>query len=106
MARRFASRDRDDWVRELAAADACVEPVLDLAEALEQPQAQARGAVVELPSGGVAFRTLASPLRLSATPVRVRHDVPAFGQHTEAVLTEAGYGREEIAHMRAAGVIA
>ena len=106
IAREFASRDRDDWVRELAAADACVEPVLDLAEALEQPQARARGAVVELHSGGVAFRTLASPLRLSATPVRVRHDVPAFGQHTDAVLTEAGYGREEIAHMRAGGVIA
>jgi crotonobetainyl-CoA:carnitine CoA-transferase CaiB-like acyl-CoA transferase len=106
LARKFASRDRDDWARELAAADACVEPVLDLAEALEQPQARARGGVAEVHSGRVAFRTLASPLRLSATPVRVRHDVPAFGQHTDAVLTEAGYGREEIAHMRAGGVIA
>ncbi len=106
LAQKFASQDRDDWVRELAAADACVEPVLDLGEALEQPQAQARGAVVELHAGKVAFRTLASPLRLSATPIRVRHDVPAFGQHTDAVLTEVGYGREEIAHLRAGGVIA
>ncbi|HWW95331.1 MAG TPA: CaiB/BaiF CoA-transferase family protein [Vicinamibacteria bacterium] len=106
MARKFASRDRDDWVRELGPVEACVEPVLDLAEALEQPQARARGAVVERHSGGVALRTLDSPLRLRDTPVRVRREVPAFGEHTDAVLTEAGYGREEIAHWRAGGVIA
>ena len=106
MARKFASRDRDDWVRELGPVEACVEPVLDLAEALEQPQARARDAVVERHSGGVALRTLDSPLRLRDTPVRVRREVPAFGEHTDAVLTEAGYGREEIAHWRAGGVIA
>jgi crotonobetainyl-CoA:carnitine CoA-transferase CaiB-like acyl-CoA transferase len=106
MARKFASRDRDDWIRELGPVEACVEPVLDLAEALEQPQARARDAVVERHSGGVALRTLDSPLRLRDTPVRVRREVPAFGEHTDAVLAEAGYGREEIAHWRAGGVIA
>jgi crotonobetainyl-CoA:carnitine CoA-transferase CaiB-like acyl-CoA transferase len=106
VAAAFAERDRDEWVRRFAGTDACVEAVLDLPEALEQPQAETRRAVVEQPSGESSLmRTLASPLRLSETPVSVRRGAPAFGGHTEEVLREAGLDAAEIQGKREAGVV-
>ncbi|HEV2089309.1 MAG TPA: CaiB/BaiF CoA-transferase family protein, partial [Cryptosporangiaceae bacterium] len=45
----FATRDRDAWAVAFAGRDACVEPVLDLAEAMGDPDARSRGAVWDLP---------------------------------------------------------
>lgn len=106
VARAFASRDRNEWARNLAAADACVEPVLELQEALAQPQVEARRAVVSERCGGVEFRTVASPVRISESPPARRHDVPGLGQHTSEVLAEAAYGQEEIERLRASGAVA
>jgi crotonobetainyl-CoA:carnitine CoA-transferase CaiB-like acyl-CoA transferase len=62
--------------------------------------------VAEQPSGESSLlRTLASPLRLSETPVRTHRGAPAFGGHTEEVLREAGLGAAEIQGMREAGVV-
>jgi alpha-methylacyl-CoA racemase len=105
LAAAFAEADRDEWVRRFAGIDACVEPVLDLAEALVQPQVEARRAVVEQPAGEVVQRTVASPLRLSDTPVSLRHDAPGFGVHTGDVLRDAGYAEDEITTLREAGVV-
>jgi crotonobetainyl-CoA:carnitine CoA-transferase CaiB-like acyl-CoA transferase len=106
VAEAFASRDRDDWVRELAAADACVEPVLELGEALEGPQVRARSAVVEQSAGAARFRTVANPVRLTETPVALRREPPGLGEHTAEVLAEVDFSEDEIARMRAAEVIA
>ena len=105
MAAAFAERDRDDWVKHFGAKDACVEPVLELDEALAGPQAEARRMVVEQPAGEVVMRTLASPLRLSGTPVRTRHAAPGFGEHTSEVLGEAGFDETDVARLREAGVV-
>src|SRR5690606_35876304 len=53
-------RGRDDWVAELAGADACVSPVYSVPELVDDPQFQARGAVVEAhhPTDGT-FRQVA-----------------------------------------------
>ena len=101
----FASRGRDEWLRKMDTIDACVEPVLDLADALGQAQVAARRAVVEEAIPGGRFRTLASPVRLERTPVATRRPAPAPGEHTEEVLREAGYGDEEIARLRGDGVV-
>ena len=101
----FAGADRDEWVRRFEGKDACVEPVLDLEEAVGQSQVEARRAVVEQPAGEMVLRTVASPIRLSETPVSVRHDAPGFGVHTDDVLRDAGYAESEIAKMREAGVV-
>ena len=105
LAAAFAGADRDEWVSRFKGVDACVEPVLDLGEALGQPQVEARRAVVEQPAGEVVLRTVSSPIRLSQTPVSVRHDAPGFGVHTDEVLRELGYAAGEIGAMREAGVV-
>ena len=100
----FATHDRDDWVRELAAVDACVEPVLDMTEVADAPQA--RGCLAEQRAGTVPFRTVAPPLRFSDTPPSLRRPAPALGEHTDEVLAEAGIALKEIERLRGAGVIA
>jgi formyl-CoA transferase len=74
---------------------------------LEDPQYQAREAIVEVahPTFGQVKMQNAFP-KLSATPGRVRWPGPTLGEHTEAVLREvAGCSALEIAELRAKGVI-
>jgi len=103
LAEVFVTRDRDEWARELATKDVCVEPVLDLEEALGTPQAQ--GFLMDQAAGGAALRTVAPPLRLGATPASVRREAPTLGQHSDEVLIEAGYAPEDVEALRDAGVV-
>jgi len=69
----------------------------------------ARGLKVDLPreadDGIACIATVASPLRLSDTPVRYHGAPPALGQHTEEVLMEMGMSKTEIAALRTAGTV-
>jgi crotonobetainyl-CoA:carnitine CoA-transferase CaiB-like acyl-CoA transferase len=105
VAAAFAERDRDEWVKRFRGLEACVEPVLDLDEALVHEQVVARRLVVEQPVGEQVMRTLASPVRLSDTPASLRREAPAFGAHTDEVLHEAGFGEAQVARLREAGVV-
>ena len=51
FAERFAARTRDEWVRSFAQGEACVTPVLSLAEAARNPHALARRPVAAGPEG-------------------------------------------------------
>jgi alpha-methylacyl-CoA racemase len=100
----FASRERDAWVQELAEADVCVEPILDLDEALAQPQAT--GSILEQWAGGARFRSVSFPLHLSDTPASLRRPAPRLGEHTAEVLAELGYAAAEVEGLRAQGAVA
>jgi alpha-methylacyl-CoA racemase len=103
----FRTRDRDDWVAELAPADTCVAPVYAIDELVEDAQFRARGmfADAQHPSAG-HFRQVAPPLAgmpRTAAPIAVPDGALT---DTDALLAAAGVGREEIARMRSAGVVA
>ncbi len=81
-------RTTAEWVSALEQADVPCGPVNRLDEVFADPQVQARGMRVELPHPLGTVATVASPLRLSATPVQYRMAPPLLGQHTDAVLRD------------------
>jgi crotonobetainyl-CoA:carnitine CoA-transferase CaiB-like acyl-CoA transferase len=105
----FRSRTRGEWEAFAAEHDCCLEPVLDLDEALDSELVRAREMVVELAQPGAAapVRLLGLPIKLDRTPGDPsRAPGPALGEHTDEVLAAAGYGAEEIAAMKESGAVA
>lgn len=102
MAAIFAQRPREAWAAHFADSDACVAPVLSLTEAPAHPHAVDRAAFVEI--GGVVQPAPAP--RFSRTPAAVQGPPVLPGQHTDAVLGEAGFSAKEITTLRADGTIA
>ena len=102
----FASRNRDDWVAELAPADACVSPVLDVPGVVADGQYGARGAFVEVthPTSG-RLRQVGAPLARQVDPVVL--EIPDWtATATEELLDEVGVAPDTVTAWRAAGVIA
>lgn len=105
----FASRTRAEWAAFNAEHDCCLEPVLDLDEALESDLTRAREMVVELeqPGASAPVKLLGLPIKLDRTPGDpTRAPGPALGEHTDEVLAAAGYDAEQIAALRASGAVA
>jgi crotonobetainyl-CoA:carnitine CoA-transferase CaiB-like acyl-CoA transferase len=107
LSQMLRTRDRAYWLARLREAGVPAAPVNDLAEAFQDPQAEARGAVWTLshPLLG-SLPTLANPLRfLSRTPAGPTLPPPLLGEHTEEVLLEAGYTPEEVRGLVEKGVV-
>jgi crotonobetainyl-CoA:carnitine CoA-transferase CaiB-like acyl-CoA transferase len=99
------TKTREEWGELFKNYDACMEPVLSLAEAFSDPQAQERKMAVELPlPGGGSVKQIAHPIHYSETAPEYRHiGVPA-GTHTNEVLKELGYSDQEIAEFEKTGL--
>jgi crotonobetainyl-CoA:carnitine CoA-transferase CaiB-like acyl-CoA transferase len=102
----FMERTRDEWTEFASQHDCCLEPVLDLDEALDSELVRAREMVVELDQHGVPVKQLGIPVKLSETPGSLRSPGPALGEHTREVLNALGYAEEDIARLEEAGAVA
>lgn len=83
-------------------------PVQTIPEVVDDPQARAVGMFVEqeYPDGGGTFETVAIPIRIEGADIGPRGAAPTLGADTDDVLAGAGLSAEEIAQLRADGVIA
>ncbi len=102
----LAARSAAEWSDLLSEAGIPVGPINTVDEALELPQLRARQMVVDLPhpvQGSV--RTLGSPIKLSRTPVTLRHASPTQGEHTTSILTALGRSVDEIQRLVADGSV-
>jgi formyl-CoA transferase len=98
---------RAHWLDLLDANDIPCGPINDYAQVFADPQVLAREMVVETEHPTLGhLKTLGSPIKLSATPPDVSRRSPQLGEHTDDVLGEAGFGRDEIAALRSANAIA
>lgn len=102
----FLTRSRDEWLESCRGTEACVGPVNDFAEAIDEPQLRHRRMVVELdhPTVG-AFRQVGPPLKLREHPAEIGGPPPGLGEGTRAFLREAGYSDAEIDDLLARGVV-
>lgn len=96
-----------EWVSALEAAGVPCGPINDVAQVFADPQVRARGLAISLPHGlGGVVPQVASPIRLSETPVEYRRAPPMLGEHTLEVLTQLlGMSDEAVMALREAGVL-
>lgn len=102
VAELFKTKSRDEWCAIMEHTDVCFAPVLTMEEATEHPHMVERGTFTE-----VAGVTQAGPApRFSRTEAEIRGPAAHAGQHTDDVLTSAGFGADEIAALRGSGAVA
>ncbi len=94
------------WIERLNRAGVPCGRVMDLADVFADPQVLAQDMVLEAEHPGHGrVRMTGFPVKLSATPARLRRPAPRLGEHTDAVLRELGYDAARVAELRANGVV-
>ena len=102
----FRTRPAPEWLAGFREAEIPAGAVNTVEEALQDPQALARCAIVEIehPLIGIA-RSIANPIKMSATPVLYRYPPPLLGEHNAAILGELGLSSDEIADLQREGAL-
>ncbi len=93
--------DSEPLCRKLLAAGLPAGPVQSIDKALANAHTKHRGDVIEKDW----YKGVASPIRFDRTQASLRRVPPKYGEHSDAVLGAFGYAPEEIAELRAAGVV-
>jgi alpha-methylacyl-CoA racemase len=97
----FRSKTQAEWCEIMEGTDVCFAPVLSIFEAPDHPHNKARNTFVKV--DGIV-QPAPSP-RFSRTVPEVSHAANPPGADTEAVLTDCGFSKEEVAALREAGAI-
>ena len=94
------------WIQRMEAEGIPCGPINSYAEVFDDPQVIARDMVQETEHPALGrFKTLGSPLKLSGTPLTAGRPGPQLGADTDSILAGAGFAPDEIARLRATGVV-
>jgi crotonobetainyl-CoA:carnitine CoA-transferase CaiB-like acyl-CoA transferase len=102
----LAKQDRAHWVAAFEAVGVPCGPINSIPEAFADEQVKHRGMLFDLPHpGGTKLPQVANPIRFQEAPLM--HDVPPplLGQHTEQILSELDYKKEDIEDLKGKGII-
>ena len=107
LAEMVKEKTKAQWIFLLESAGVPCGPINNLQEVFENEQVIARGIELHVPHPRAGtMKLVASPMRLSKTPVEVRMPPPLLGEHTDEVLrSDLNLTIQEIAHLRSKGVI-
>lgn len=102
----FAGKSTAEWVEALENAGVPAGPIYMMDEVFEDPQVQHSGiaAAINHPVRGDT-KLVGQPVKLSRTPASIYVSAPDAGEHSDAILTEAGLSPDEIADLRDRDVI-
>ncbi|MFW9972215.1 MAG: CaiB/BaiF CoA transferase family protein [Candidatus Odinarchaeota archaeon] len=106
LQKEFMKKNQKEWTDIFKDFDACVMPIKSFAEACEDPQIKARNMIIEInhPKFG-KIQNIASPIKYSRTPLKIREIAPKTGQHTKEILKKFGYSDNEIREFTKEGII-
>jgi len=97
------------WIENLEKHKIGCGPINSLQQVFDDPQVKAREMVIEMAhpaTGGRPAKLIASPIKMSETPVSYRQSPPTLGQHTEEVLREyLDMSDADVADLRARGIV-
>jgi len=102
----FRQDTRANWIEKFRKAGVPAGSVRSIGEALHAPEVRYRGMVREVTHPTIGqFEVVASPIRMSGTPLAEPDTPPLLGQHTGQVLREFGFAEDEIEALSAAGAV-
>ena len=102
----FKQKTTDEWCEVLRVMGVRYAPVRDYRAATQDPGIWENGYLQSLPNAnGEQIDVVGTPISMSDTPLTPRAVAPTLGQDTDAALTDIGYSAEEIAALKAQGVI-
>lgn len=102
----FLTRTRDEWWEWAKDKQVFFGPVLYVEEAMEDPQLVSRQMIMEKQHPVLGkIKQLGNPLKLSATPPSFRMYSPLPGEHTDEILHELNYSREQVEELKATRVV-
>ncbi len=106
MSKRFREKPARFWLDALEHKGVPCGPVQDMLQALSDPQTLARAMVVDVAHSTLgSVKTIGLPVKLSATPGKVRTGAPLYGEHTRDVLRECGFDDRQIDAFETGGAI-
>ncbi|MFZ6758281.1 CaiB/BaiF CoA transferase family protein [Undibacterium sp. Ji50W] len=107
LAEMVRRKTKQEWISLLETAGVPCGPINTLDEVFENPQVQAREMQFNLPHPTAGqVRLVASPMKLSATPVTYPSAPPLLGQHTQTILTDLlGYDEQQLAALKTRNII-
>ncbi len=102
----LATRTTAEWIADFRPGGVPCGPFNFPPQVFRDPQVLANEYAVELDHEILGpYKTFAPPIRMDKTPTRIQSPAPPLDKHTDEVLAELGYSADELAALRAAGVI-
>lgn len=109
LQKRFYEKTKDEWLDVFEGSGLPYGAINDVVDALEHPQARARGMVVDIEEFEAArdgvLKMIGPAMKFEGVEFGVRRSPPLLGEHTDEVLEELGYGSAEMDDLRKSGVV-
>ena len=102
----FRQKARDEWVKILNEREIPCAPIYDVREVLADPHVRSRKMIFEMETEAFGrLNQLATPIRVSHSPLTARSPPPRLGEHTLQILQELGYSMSDVEQLKSEGTI-
>jgi formyl-CoA transferase len=103
--KRLAGNTSDHWIGKLNAEGVACGRINDLQQVFDEPQVQHLGMLKKIASPRLGDQVLmGQPVTLERTPSTIARAAPRRGEHSEEILAEIGFGPDDLARLKSAGV--